>query len=60
MPASTPSSVLQHVAVIVAHTELFFTVTLWLDFLVPVLDEALHWFSARNRRDEAASAVLAH
>lgn len=60
MPASTPRSVLQHVAVIVAHTELFFTDTLWPGFLVPVLDEALHWFSARNRRFGAASAVPAH
>ena len=42
-----------------AYTELFFTDTLWPDFSAPVLDEALTWFSARDRRFGASSAVLA-
>jgi len=42
-----------------AYTELFFTETLWPDFSAPVLDEALEWFSARDRRFGASSAVLA-
>jgi len=50
----------KHVAINMHGTELFFTDTLWPDFSVPVLDAELHWFSARNRRDEAESAVLAH
>ena len=51
---------LQHVAIIMDGTELFFTDTLWPDFSVPMLDEALHWFSASDRRVGAASAVPAH
>ena len=42
-----------------AYTELFFTETLWPDFSGPVLDNALEWFSARDRRFGASSAVLA-
>ena len=42
-----------------AYTELFFTDTLWPDFSAPVLDEALEWFSARDRRFGASSALLA-
>ena len=42
-----------------AYTELFFTDTLWPDFSAPVLDEALEWFSARDRRFGASSAALA-
>ena len=42
-----------------AYTELFFTDTLWPDFSAPVLDEALEWFGARDRRFGAASALLA-
>ena len=42
-----------------AYTELFFTDTLWPDFSATVLDEALAWFSARDRRFGASSAVLA-
>lgn len=38
-----------------AYTELFFTDTLWPDFSAPVLDEALTWFSARDRRFGACS-----
>lgn len=39
-----------------AYTELFFTDTLWPDFSAPVLDEALDWISARERRFGACSA----
>ena len=42
-----------------AYTELFFTDTLWPDFSAPVLDEALEWFSARDRRFGVSSALLA-
>ena len=42
-----------------AYTELFFTDTLWPDFSAPVLDEALTWFTARDRRFGASSAALA-
>ena len=42
-----------------AYTELFFTDTLWPDFSATVLDEALTWFSSRDRRFGASSAVLA-
>ncbi|MBC7619218.1 MAG: di-trans,poly-cis-decaprenylcistransferase [Candidatus Saccharibacteria bacterium] len=41
-----------------AYTELFFTDTLWPDFSASVLDDALDWFSARDRRF-GASSVLA-
>jgi undecaprenyl diphosphate synthase len=40
-----------------AYTELFFTDALWPDFSAPVLDEALDWFSARDRRFGASSAL---
>ena len=43
-----------------AYTELFFTETLWPDFSAPVLDEALEWFSARDRRFGACSALAAN
>ena len=42
-----------------AYSELFFTDTLWPDFSTPVLDEALDWFSARDRRFGASSARVA-
>ena len=42
-----------------AYTELFFTDTLWPDFSTPVLDEALQWFSARDRRFGASGSLLA-
>ena len=42
-----------------AYTELFFTDTLWPDFSAPALDEALVWFSARDRRFGAASSQIA-
>jgi undecaprenyl diphosphate synthase len=42
-----------------AYTELFFTETLWPDFSIPVLDDALEWFSVRDRRFGASSSVLA-
>ena len=38
-----------------AYTELFFTDTLWPDFSAAVLDDALVWFSARDRRFGACS-----
>ncbi|MDH0364481.1 polyprenyl diphosphate synthase [Comamonas aquatica] len=38
-----------------AYTELFFTDKLWPDFSVALLDEALHWYSARDRRFGASS-----
>ena len=41
-----------------AYTELFFTDTLWPDFSVPVLDGALEWFGARDRRFGASNALL--
>ena len=43
-----------------AYTELFFTDKLWPDFSAPVLDEALQWFCARDRRFGASSAMLAN
>jgi undecaprenyl diphosphate synthase len=42
-----------------AYTELFFTDTLWPDFSAAVLDDALEWFSARDRRFGASNALLA-
>ena len=42
-----------------AYTELFFTDTLWPDFSTPVLDEALQWFSARDRRFGSSGSLLA-
>ncbi len=33
-----------------AYTELFFTPTLWPDFCVDDLDQAISWFAGRNRR----------
>ena len=42
-----------------AYTEMFFTDTLWPDFSAPVLDEALQWFGARDRRFGASSAAVA-
>ena len=42
-----------------AYTELFFTDALWPDFSALVLDEALEWFGARDRRFGASSAALA-
>ncbi|WP_029525633.1 polyprenyl diphosphate synthase [Polaromonas glacialis] len=42
-----------------AYTELFFTDTLWPDFSTSVLDEALQWFSARDRRFGASGSRLA-
>lgn len=42
-----------------AYTELFFTETLWPDFSAPALDEALVWFSARDRRFGACSQQAA-
>ena len=42
-----------------AYTELFFTDTLWPDFAAPVLDQALEWFCARDRRFGASSSLLA-
>jgi undecaprenyl diphosphate synthase len=42
-----------------AYTELFFTDTHWPDFSASVLDEALQWFSARDRRFGASNAQLA-
>lgn len=42
-----------------AYTELFFTDTLWPDFSAPVLDEALEWFCARDRRFGASGSLLA-
>ena len=61
LPAATP----QHVAIInfmlwqMAYTKLFFTDTLWPYFSTPVLDDALQWFAARDRRFGASSALLA-
>ncbi|MEO5660064.1 MAG: polyprenyl diphosphate synthase [Polaromonas sp.] len=40
-----------------AYTEMFFTDKLWPDFSAPVLDEALDWFSARERHFGASSAL---
>lgn len=42
-----------------AYTELFFTDTLWPDFSAPLLDEALQWYSARDRRFGVSSALAA-
>ena len=42
-----------------AYTELFFTDTLWPDFTAAVLDEAMTWFSARDRRFGAAPITIA-
>ena len=42
-----------------AYTELFFTDTLWPDFSAPVLDQALEWFCARDRRFGASSSLVA-
>jgi undecaprenyl diphosphate synthase len=42
-----------------AYTELFFTDTLWPEFSTPVLDDALQWFSARDRRFGASGSLLA-
>ncbi|MGV8804896.1 MAG: polyprenyl diphosphate synthase [Polaromonas sp.] len=42
-----------------AYTELFFTDKLWPDFSAAVLDEALQWYSARDRRFGASSALAA-
>jgi undecaprenyl diphosphate synthase len=33
-----------------AYTELYFTPTLWPDFNAAALDEAITWYSARERR----------
>ena len=42
-----------------AYSELFFTDALWPDFSTSGLDEALDWFSARDRRFGACSAQAA-
>lgn len=42
-----------------AYTELFFTDVLWPDFTPQVLDEALRWYGARERRFGAAGALAA-
>ena len=42
-----------------AYTELFFTDTLWPDFTAAVLDEAMAWFSARDRRFGTTRITLA-
>ncbi|MBG6073071.1 MULTISPECIES: undecaprenyl diphosphate synthase family protein [unclassified Polaromonas] len=42
-----------------ACTELFFTNTLWPDCSIPVLDQALQWFCARDRRFGASTSLLA-
>ncbi|WP_296900788.1 polyprenyl diphosphate synthase [Polaromonas sp.] len=42
-----------------AYTELFFTDTLWPDFTPQGLDEAIDWFSARDRRFGGASQRIA-
>ena len=42
-----------------AYTELFFTDTLWPDFSASALDEALQWFSARDRRFGASGSLIA-
>jgi len=42
-----------------AYTEMFFTDTLWPDFSAPVLDQALEWFCARDRRFGASGSLLA-
>jgi len=43
----------------IAYTEMFFTDTLWPDFSAPVLDQALEWFCARDRRFGASGSLLA-
>ena len=42
-----------------AYTELFFTDALWPDFSPQVLDQALAWYGARDRRFGASSALAA-
>jgi undecaprenyl diphosphate synthase len=42
-----------------AYTELFFTDTLWPDFSPLELDQALHWYQARDRRFGTFSALAA-